>query len=97
MRFEWDPAKDLANQTKHGLSFEQASKLFEESVDLLELYDEEHSDDEDRFIGVGNTPSGTIVVVFMEPSEDVVRILSARPATRREQAKLEAYWRGKND
>ena len=37
MKFEWDPAKDRANQAKHGLSFEQASKLFEESADLLEV------------------------------------------------------------
>lgn len=96
MKFDWDPVKDRANQAKHELSFEQASQLFEKSADLIEIYDEEHSDEEDRFIAVGNTPFGTLVAVFTEPAEDVIRILSARHATRSEQAKLEAYWRGKN-
>ena len=54
MKFDWDPEKDRANQTKHELSFEEASAVFEGNSDLLELYDVEHSDDEDRFIGIGN-------------------------------------------
>ena len=96
MKFDWDPEKDRANQTKHELSFEEASAVFEGNSDLLELYDVEHSDDEDRFIGIGNIRAGTIVVVFTEPTDDLIRILSARPATSRERARLAAYWRGKN-
>ena len=93
MRFEWDPAKDRANQDKHGLSFVEASELFTSGVDFLEIYDEAHSIDEDRFIGVGPTDRGVIVVVYTEPQEDVVRILSARMATRKERERFDAYWR----
>ena len=96
MKFDWDPEKDRANQAKHGLSFEEASGIFEGSSDFLELYDAEHSDDEDRFIGIGNIHTGTIVVVFTEPADDLIRILSARPATSKERERLAAYWRGKN-
>ncbi len=94
MRFQWDPRKDRANQAKHGLSFKQASQLFKDNAEYLEIYDEEHSDDEDRFIAIGNVLIGTIVVVFTEPEDHVVRILSARRTTRKERERLEAYGRG---
>jgi uncharacterized DUF497 family protein len=50
MQFEWDPAKDRSHKTKHGLSFRDASELFSSDVDCLEIYDEAHSVEEDRFI-----------------------------------------------
>ena len=53
MQFEWDPEKDLANQVKHGLSFKDASELFSSEVDCLEICDELHSLEEDRFVAVG--------------------------------------------
>ena len=43
MRFTWDEAKNLVNQTKHGVSFEEASELFTSGVDYLEIYDAGHS------------------------------------------------------
>ena len=46
MRFEWDPAKDKSNRAKHGLSFEEASEVFKSGTNYLEIYDEEHSDEE---------------------------------------------------
>ena len=90
--FEWDPEKDWANRTKHGLSFQDASELFLSGVDFLEIYDERHSIDEDRFIAVGPILSGVIVVVYTEPKEDVIRILSARKATRKERGRFKTYW-----
>jgi uncharacterized DUF497 family protein len=95
MRFEWDPAKDHANQDNHGVSFQEASELFTTGVDVLEVYDETHSIDEDRFIGVGPTRRGVIVIVYTEPHEDVIRIVSARMATRRERERFDAFWRDK--
>lgn len=95
MRFEWDPDKDTLNRAKHGLSFEDASELFSSGVDFLEIYDEEHSIDEDRFIALGPIRLGFIVVVFTEREENVIRILSARMATRKEQDRFDAYWRGR--
>ena len=47
MDFEWDDEKDLSNQQKHGLSFREASKLFESGAQYLEIFDEDHSETED--------------------------------------------------
>jgi uncharacterized protein len=91
MRFEWDPTKDESNRAKHGLSFEEAAELFRTDVDYLEIYDEEHSDEEDRFIAIGPIGRGVIVVAYTERDEDVLRILSARMATKRECQRLEQY------
>ena len=95
MQFEWDPEKDLANQAKHGLSFQEASELFSSVSDWLEIYDDVHSLEEDRFIAVGPIRLGVIVVIYTERTDDVIRILSARKATAKERDLFEAYWRGK--
>ena len=55
MRFEWDSAKAEANRKKHGVSFEEATELFTEHADYLEIFDEEHSGEEECFIAVGRT------------------------------------------
>ena len=91
MRFEWDPAKDETNRAKHGLSFEAASELFKRGVDYLEIYDEEHSGEEDRFIAVGPIRRGVIVVACTERDDDVLRILSARMATKKERQLHEEF------
>jgi uncharacterized DUF497 family protein len=95
MRFEWDPAKDKANRAKHGLSFEEAAELFKTGVDYLEIYDEEHSDEEDRFIAIGPIRQGVVVVAYTERDDDVLRILSARMATKTERQRLEKFEREK--
>lgn len=85
MRFEWDEAKNRANQKKHGLSFEDARALFE-TDDHLEIFDRDHSDSEDRFLSIGRIRAGIITVVWTERDEDVIRIIGARRATKREAA-----------
>jgi hypothetical protein len=84
LEFEWDPAKADANRRRHGVSFEEVTELFTSGVDYLEIFDDEHSQDEDRFIAVGPIAIGVILVVYAEPAEDVVRIISARRATKAE-------------
>jgi len=91
MRFDWDPSKDKINREKHGLSFDEAIGLFRSGVDYLEIYDEEHSDEEDRFIAVGPIRRGVIVVAFTERDDDVLRLLSARMATRKERQRYEEH------
>ena len=86
MDFEWDDAKDLSNQRRHGLSFQEARRLFESGIDYLEIFDVDHSETEDRFIAVGPIDRGLVVVVYTEPEEGVVRIIGARLANKREQA-----------
>ena len=82
---EWDPEKDRANRAKHGLSFEEVQVLFDGKADRLLIYDEAHSDEEDRFLAIGQIRSGVVVVAHTEPEEDVIRIISARMATRNEE------------
>lgn len=85
MKVTWDHDKNLANQKKHGVSFEEASELFTSGADSLEIFDEAHSELEDRFISIGPIRRGLVLVVWTERDEDVVRIISARWATRHEQ------------
>ena len=89
-RFEWNLAKNAANITKHGLSFDDATGLFSSHTDYLEIYDADHSLTEDRFIAIGPAHGELVVVIYTEPEEEVIRIISARIATRRERL---LYWR----
>ena len=84
MKFEWDPAKEITNKAKHGLSFGTATELFTGGADYLEINDDDHSDDEMRIIAIGPIARGVIMVVFTERSEDTIRIISARRATKSE-------------
>ena len=86
MDFEWDDAKDLTNQQKHGLSFAEARRLFECGADYLEIFDAEHSESEDRFIAIGPVDGRLVVVVYTERENEVVRIIGARLASKSEQA-----------
>lgn len=85
MRFEWNDEKDLSNQEKHGLSFQEAKRLFESGVDYLEIFDPEHSESEDRFIAIGSVDQRLVVVWYAEPEEGVTRIIGARLANKRER------------
>lgn len=91
VRFEWDDAKDRSNQRKHGLSFSEAKQLFEGNKDYLEIFDTSHSDVEDRFIAIGAIRRGVAVVVYTERDEDLIRIIGARFATKRERERYRAY------
>jgi uncharacterized DUF497 family protein len=93
VRFEWDAKKSRANEKKHGLSFSEAKSLFESGAEYLEIYDEDHSADEDRFIAIGPIEHGIIVVVWTERPNGSIRIISARWATRGEQRLYQKYLR----
>lgn len=83
MQVEWDPRKAATNREKHGLTFEEAAELLTGDEDYLELFDDAGYD-EDRFIAIGPIDQGVIVVVYTERLDDIIRIISARMATRRE-------------
>ncbi|MGA7120469.1 MAG: BrnT family toxin [Polyangiaceae bacterium] len=91
MRFEWDRKKEQLNVAKHGVSFREAKELFTSKGDFLELYDGEHSELEERFIAIGPIRRGLVLVVYTERNEDTVRIISARWATKEEQALFLEY------
>jgi uncharacterized DUF497 family protein len=86
LHFEWDERKSAANKKKYGVSFEEAqSVFFDESA--IEYDDPEHFDDKDRFILVGKSYLLRVLVVChcFRRSASVIRIISARKATRRER------------
>lgn len=85
MMFEWDPEKDRRNQKKHGLRFEDAVQVFAEDEEALELFDERHSDLEDRFITIGPVQGGIVLVVWTEREDGRIRVISARWATPNER------------
>lgn len=91
MRAAWDEAKNLANRRKHGISFEEAEELFTSGSDYLEIFDEVHSEVEDRFLAIGPVSRGIILVVWTAQDDDTLRIISARWATEREQALYHSY------
>lgn len=79
MDFEWDDDKNTKNKAKHGIRFEDVLSLFE-SVNLIIEFDIENSTlEEDRYIARGFLNYlGRVVVVFIEVTDDVIRIISAR-------------------
>jgi uncharacterized DUF497 family protein len=88
MNFEWDSKKAAFNLTKHGISFEEAATAFGDPLSMT-ISDPEHSDEEDRFILLGQTYKGRLVVVVHTERDETVRIISARIATKEERRDYE--------
>lgn len=86
--FEWDPRKAHDNQDKHDVSFDEAATVFRD-LKALSIFDPDHSETEDRWITMGISEKGRLLIVihtFREESEDAVtiRIISSRKATKQE-------------
>ncbi|MBI4676793.1 MAG: BrnT family toxin [Elusimicrobia bacterium] len=80
MRFEWDPNKAKANIKKHGISFEEATTVFGDPLSIT-IYDPAYSNGEDRFVTMGMSAMGQLVVVVHSDRANGIRIISARRAT----------------
>jgi uncharacterized DUF497 family protein len=84
MRFEWDPEKAAGNVRKHGVSFDEAVTVFKDPLAFI-FDDAAHSEQEHREIIIGmSAVRRMLLVCFVERVADIVRIISARPATRQE-------------
>lgn len=83
MDFEWDDAKASANDRKHGVSFEEAKTVFDDPKVII-VYDEAHSTDEERWIALGISNRGRLLVVSHTYRDGAIRIISARRATKAE-------------
>lgn len=86
--FEWDPAKDRLNRKSHGVRFDQAAHVFRDPR-AITVFDEEHSDNEDRWVTIGLSASGGLLVVCHTFRAEAgakarIRIVSCRKAVRRE-------------
>ena len=88
MEFEWDEAKAKVNEQKHGIDFTDAMTVFADPLSLTGN-DPDHSADEDRYITMGTSLEGRLLVVSHTDREDRVRIISAREASRRERRDYE--------
>jgi uncharacterized DUF497 family protein len=88
LTFEWDARKARRNEEKHGVTFEEAATVFADALSLTN-FDPEHSEAEDRFVTLGTSGQGRLVVVVHADRVDNIRIIGARLATRRERATYE--------
>jgi len=93
LRFEWDEFKAESNEQKHGISFEEAqTAFFDENARLR--HDSEHSINEDRYVLLGMSSSLRLLIVCHLYQEDMelIRIISARKATKRERQKYRQFF-----
>jgi uncharacterized DUF497 family protein len=91
----WDPAKARTNLTKHGVRFDHAASVLLDPL-ALTVFDEAHSLDEERWFTLGRSAQGTLLAVahtyhVTGPDTARVRLISARPATRRERDQYEHH------
>ena len=87
LKFEWDENKNILNQRKHNISFDEAATVFFDDLALV-IPDPEHSETEERFIILGMSSRAHLLVVChcLRESESVIRIISARKATKTESS-----------
>lgn len=86
MKFEWDPRKAAGNPRKHGVSFDQAMTVFADWKSIT-LPDPDHSGGEERFLIVGTSSRGRVLVVSHAERGENIRIISARRADAGERRK----------
>jgi len=85
IKFEWDEAKAASNRKKHGVSFEEAQSVFYDEL-AVQFYNEDSSESEERFLMLGFSDEARLLIVcHCERSQgDIIRIISARKATKNE-------------
>ena len=90
IKFEWDPAKAASNLKKHGVSFEEAQTVFYDEF-AVQFYDDPHSAEEDRFLMLGMSSGAHLLLVCHceRDGGDIIRIISARKATKKESSYYE--------
>ena len=86
--FEWDANKARANLRKHGISFEVAATVFGDP-NAITVYDDSRSPEEDRYVTIGLSAAGPLVVVCHTDRNNRIRIISARKATTKERRQYE--------
>jgi uncharacterized protein len=86
--FEWDPDKARRNSEIHGISFDEASTAFKDTLSLT-IHDPLHSDEEERFILIGNSVRNHLLVIVHTERGENIRIISARKANKKEREQYE--------
>ena len=88
MNFEWDEAKADANLANHGVSFEEAKTVFDDPL-YIDFYDPDHSDDEHRYIIIGESQQRRLLMVSYSERTNSIRLISSREVTPRERRAYE--------
>lgn len=88
LTFEWDEAKATANFRKHGVSFEEAKTVFADPLSLTKP-DPLHSEGEERYVDVGRSVEGRLLVVIYTERRSTIRLISCRTATQAERRTYE--------
>ena len=88
LEFEWNPGKARQNLKEHGVSFDEATTVFQDTLSIT-IADPDHSDSEIRFVDIGISHHRVLPVVSYTERNDRIRIISARPATRAERRNYE--------
>jgi uncharacterized DUF497 family protein len=88
LEFEWDPVKAELNLKEHGVSFDEATTIFRDTLSIT-ISDPDHSNYEDRLIDIGMSHRMQLLVVSYTERKDKIRIISARRATRAERKNYE--------
>ncbi|HLM58154.1 MAG TPA: BrnT family toxin [Pyrinomonadaceae bacterium] len=88
MNFGWDEVKAAANLEKHGVSFEEAKTIFDDPL-YVDFYDPDHSYDEHRYIIIGQSAQGRLLIVSYTESGDALRLISSREVTPAERKDYE--------
>lgn len=89
MKFDWDPSKAEENLLNHGISFEEATTVFGDSL-AGTIPDPDHSEGEARFLTIGWTANARLIVVSHTEEGDTIRLISAREATSHERKQYES-------
>ena len=90
MKYEWDENKAIKNLAKHGVSFAEAKTIFDDPL-YVDFYDLDHSEDEERYLIVGESNRGRLLIVSYTERRTSIRIITAREVTKLER---EAYEEG---
>jgi uncharacterized DUF497 family protein len=88
LEFEWDPAKAESNLKEHGVSFDDATTVFRDTLSIT-ISDPDHSESENRFVDIGMSHRMELLVVSYTERKNRIRIISARRATRAERKNYE--------
>jgi uncharacterized protein len=88
MEFEWDEGKAESNLIKHGISFDDAQTVFNDPL-YVDFYDPDHSEDEDRYLIIGESNRGRLLIVSYTERGNVIRLISARETTKIERKMYE--------
>ncbi len=91
VEFEWNNKKSEINLSKHGISFDEAMTVFYDPL-YVDFFDPDHSEEEHRYIIIGHSQQGHLLIVSYTERENVIRLISARETTRKERL---AYEEGK--